>query len=323
MNAPKDQTLTDAEIEAIRAEAKKLIADENLSHASAARDAGIAAPTMSAWLSGTYTGRNDNVAGKVQLWLASREERKRARSSLPQAPMFVKTRTASSVTDVLQWAQIGPDIVVVAGGAGIGKTTACGHYAGTNPNVWMATMQPSTANVYPMLQVIAQALQLTEKSPTKLPEAIGARVRDTGGLLIVDEAQHLVSKALDQLRSLHDLYGVGIALVGNESVYGRLQGEGRRPEFAQLFSRIGMRFTRGKPWPEDVCELIGAWKVTDPDTVRLLKAVATKPGALRGMTKVLRIASAFANSKGEPLNVTHVSAAWKRLSEDGGDNAQH
>lgn len=318
MNTTKDQTLDDGEIEAIRADAKKLIEEDNLSHASAARDAGIAGPTMSAWLSGTYTGRNDNIAAKVQLWLASRQERRRARSALPQAPEFVKTKTAGNVIDVLQWAQIGPDIVVIAGGAGIGKTTACGHYAGANPNVWMATMQPSTANVYPMLQVIAGALSLAEKSATKLPEAIGARVRDTGGLLIVDEAQHLVSKSLDQLRSLHDLYGVGIALVGNESVYGRLQGEGRRPEFAQLFSRIGMRFTRGKPYSEDVCELIKAWKVEDESTVRLLKAIASKPGALRGMTKVLRIATAFAKGNGQALNATHVNAAWKRLSEDGG-----
>ena len=152
---------------------------------------------------------------------------------------------------------------------------------------------------------------LTVEKPDPAGQVFAIPAWIPGSYMIRDYAKHVVS-----IRAESD--GVGIALVGNESVYGRLQGEGRRPEFAQLFSRIGMRFTRPKPYSEDVCELIKAWKVEDETTVRLLKAIASKPGALRGMTKVLRIATAFAKGSGQALNASHVNAAWKRLSEDGG-----
>lgn len=317
-----ETALTEAEVDSVREEARQVMAAEGLSQAAAARQAGVAAATYAAWLTGTYQGRSDRVAGQVQIWLSSRRERQRSASALPQAPAFVATRTAGRVHEVLQWAQMGPDLVVVAGGAGIGKTTACQHYAGKNPNVWLATMQPTTASTHTMLLAVAEAVGVAEKSASRLAPAIGARVGDRDGLLIVDEAQHLRAPALDQLRSLHDLHGVGIALIGNESVYARLEGgEGRRPEFAQLYSRVGMRFTRPKPYGADICELIRAWGVEDAAAVRLLQIVAEKPGALRGLTKTLRLASMLATGAGEALGVTHVQAAWTRLSDTGADRA--
>src|ERR1035437_1267786 len=49
----------------------------------------------------------------------------------------------------------------------------------------------------------------------------------TGGLLVIDEAQHLSVAALDQIRSIHDATDLGIALVGNQQVYARLTGGNR------------------------------------------------------------------------------------------------
>ncbi|MDA0654724.1 MAG: AAA family ATPase [Proteobacteria bacterium] len=312
------RTFTDDEMEQMRAEVRVISEAEGRTLTELAREAGIAYGTFTGWVGGKYQGNNDRVAGDVQIWLASRSERRLASAALPAAPAFVATKTATRVIEVLQWAQIGPDMVVVAGGAGIGKTQACNHYAATNPNVWMATMQPATANVHTMLQAVAGAVGVSEKSPTRLATAVGERVAGTNGLVIVDEAQHLVTKALDQLRSLHDLYGIGVALVGNESVYGRLEGgEGRKPEFAQLYSRVGMRFTRPRPYADDICKLISAWNVEDADAVRLLKAIAGKPGALRGLTKTLRLASMLAAGDKTPPSAPHVSAAWARLSDTG------
>lgn len=322
MATDSHQALTPDEVESIRLEAVAVVASEFASQSAAARDSGIKYGTFTGWLSGKYQGDNARVAGDVRIWLASRAERRRAAAALPQAPTFVPTKTARRISEVLQWAQIGPDMVVAAGGAGIGKSTVCEHYAAVNPNVWLATMQPSTATVHTMLQSVAAAVGVTERSATKLSEAIGTRVQDTGGLLIVDEAQHLSSKALDQLRALHDLFGIGIALVGNESVYGRLQGEGRKPEFAQLFSRVGMRFTRPRPYGDDICALIDAWQVSDANARSLLKAIAGKPGALRGLTKTLRLATMLARGADEALAEKHVKAAYARLSDNGADRAE-
>jgi len=309
---------TEAEIDTIRAEANAVIEAEGLNKTAAARDAGMAHQTLSAFLAATYTGRNDRVAADVQLWLRSRAERKRVSATMPQAPTFVPTRFAREASSRLQYAQAMPTVAVIAGGAGIGKTKICEHHAATNPNTWLATMMPSTATIHTMMQAVGDAVGVVERNASRLPHAIGRKMAGTGGLLIVDEAQHLPAKCLDQLRALLDLYGVGIALVGNESVHGRLEGgEGRRPEFAQLYSRVGIRFTRRQGFAEDAYTLIKAWDVDDAEAVRILKSIASKPGALRGMTMALRLAGMLAAGEESAITGKHVSAAWARLSDTG------
>lgn len=317
MNSVLAETVafTDAEIEETRASVRAIMAAENQSQADIAKATGIPYGTFTGWLGGTYKGRNDKVAAEVHIWLTSREENRRNLSIVPRVPEFQMTPSARRFLDTLNFAQILPEISVIAGGAGIGKTTAAHYYDATHPNVWLCTMDPSTSSVNAMMQEICQVLGVTEKSATKLARAIGAKVQGTDGLIIIDEAQHLSSAALDQLRSLFDRYGVGIALLGNESVYARLEGStGARANFAQLFSRIGVRVTQLKPKHQDMCTLIAAWGVTDKEEIKFLKAIGSKPGALRGMTKCLQLASMIAAGAQEPRALRHIRAAWEKLS---------
>lgn len=307
-------TFTADEQDEIRSAVRSIMEAENLSQAAVARDSGIAYGTFTGWLAGTYQGNNDRVAGEVQIWLTSRQEKKRAATAVPRVPGFQITASAQAFVETLTFAQVIPEISVIAGGAGIGKTSAAEHYAATNSNVWLATMDPTTSGVHPMLAEICEVMGIVEKSASKLTRAIGRKVQGAGGLIVVDEAQHLSTAALDQLRSLHDRYKVGIALIGNETVYSRLEGEGRKAGFAQLYSRVGVRVTQLKPRAEDMCALIKAWNVTDPEEVKFLKAVARKPGALRGMTKCLQLASMLAAGSGKDRNIRHLKAAWDRLS---------
>ena len=47
-------------------------------------------------------------------------------------------------------------------GSGLGKTSAIRQYERTNPNVWVATMSPSTASLAPALEEVVIALGLKE-----------------------------------------------------------------------------------------------------------------------------------------------------------------
>lgn len=301
------------EFEALRERCRDLMARESLSQAALGRQLGVAEQTFSAWVNDKYNGRNDVVADKVRIGLSSLEARARASSTLPPDIAFQDTPTARKILTLLQFAQSAPDIVVVAAGAGVGKTATADHYARTNANVWKVTAQPCTATVYPMLGKIAAVMKLEEKVQTKLPDAIEKFVAGKDGLLIVDEAQHLDSRALDQLRSLPDAVDVGLALIGNERVYGRLEGGGRRAEFAQLFSRVGMTLTQARPRTDDVNALIDAWGIGIPEEKKLLRHIASKPGALRGMTKTLRLATMMAGGA-EGRTIDHIRAAYTRLS---------
>lgn len=314
MTKNPEKTFTAEEQNEIREQVREIMATEGLTQAEIARQADIKYGTFTGWLGGSYQGNNDKIAGEVQIWLISREEKKKTVARLAVAPDFQETETAKRITSILRFAQTAPDLVVVAGGAGIGKTTTLHHYAAHNPNVWIATMDPSTASIHSMSVELAEVLSVSEKSPARIPRALSKRVEGTGGLLIIDEAQHLDSKSMDQLRSIHDRARIGVALVGNETIYSRLEGEGRKPQFAQLFSRIGMRMTQARPIGSDICSLINAWGVVDKEEIKFLKAIARKPGALRGMSKTLSLATTLANGEGVERTLVHLRAAWEMLS---------
>lgn len=261
----EESTFTEDETAETRERVRQIMEAEGLNQKVIAREADIAYGTFTGWLAGTYQGNNDKFTGAMQIWLSSREENKRTALTIPQAPVFVETPSARAFIETLRFAQIMPEIAVISGAAGIGKTTAAHRYQANNPNVWVATMDPTTSKVNGMLMELCDVMDVLENAPAKLARAIGRKISGTGGLIIVDEAQFLEIRSLDQLRSLYDRHNVGIALMGNEDVYSRLTGEGKRSTFAQLFSRIGMRITQPKPKAADMCRLIEAWGVTDSE----------------------------------------------------------
>lgn len=310
------------EHDALRTELRQVLGLAALSLAAAAKLAGIAASTLSAWMAGKYAGDNDRVAADVRKWLDSRRAGARARSVLPPVLGFVLTETADRFLDTLEHAQYVVDMVVIAGGAGVGKTTAARRYASENPNVWLLTCEPSIGSTHAMLDYLCTALNVAERSSNKRAHAVQKRLTSSEGLLIVDEAQHLTTQALDQLRSIHDQAGVGIALIGNEEVYGRLDGGGRVAKFAQLTSRIGMKATRVRPTAKDVDALLDAYGVAGARERGLLRDVARRPGALRGMVKTLRLAHMLAaGAEAEAMTADHILAAKARLTrvDDAGD----
>lgn len=309
----KDKTLSEADQSELRSQVRALMEEEGLNQADIARESGVAYGTLTAWMGAKYAGNTGRVAGELVIWLNSRVEKKRSLSRLPQAPGFLMTPSAEGFYAIAQYAQTAPDLAVIAGGPGIGKTTLCEHYRDNNPNVFMATLEPCSGGVYTMLAELAEVMGVTEKVQTRLSRAIGRKVKGAGALIIVDEAQHADVRALDQLRSLNDKYGVGILLVGNEAVYARIEGDGRKPHFATFYSRIGMRKAQPAPKAGDIAALIDAWGVEDAEEVAVLKAIARKPGALRIMTKTLKLASVIAAGAGEKRGLKHIRQAYGQL----------
>jgi DNA transposition AAA+ family ATPase len=312
-----------AEYDAIRAAVRAAASADGITMTAVAKQAGVPYGTFSSWLGGTYAGRNDLLAEKALTWLDSREARASTRISLPAVPSFVATASATAFLGVLNHAQHMPDLVVIAGGAGVGKTTACNAYKAQSPNVWIITAQPCYSTVRMLLEALTEALEIAEKfSAQRISSAIMRKLTGSGGLLIVDEAQHLSSQSLDQLRTIHDIAGIGVALVGNETVFTRFGGLGHTPQYAQLFSRVGVRLTRKAALRADIEKLLDVWKIEGKRERDLLTAIARKPGALRGMTKTLRMAFGLAAASGlERPAEEHVLAAWSQLGNAAPDIA--
>lgn len=290
-------------------------ADRSLSQSAVAKEAGISAATLSQFLAGKYNGDNEAIDAKLRIWLEAYRSRLAAGEQMPEAPTFVDTPTAARVMAALAYAQTAGDIAICYGAAGLGKSSACERYQATRPNVWIATMTPATAGVVTALEEICDAMGLTEGGGARrMSRAITKRVRGTHGLIVIDEAQHLSVAALDQIRSIHDATGVGIALVGNEGTWSRMAGGRNASQLDRLFSRIGKRLSLKRSTDADIKALVQAWGITDTKCLPVLLEIARRPGALRALTKTLRLASMQAAAEGRGVCCEDVRAAARELN---------
>lgn len=276
----------------------------------ARRVKGVSQTTLSQWLNGRYPGDAAAVNDRVARLLAALADGDRVASRRATSPGWLRTPTADTIWTMLTQAQHAPDMVVLAGAPGLGKTMTAQAYAQAGANVWLATMDPTMKGANAVLLEVAYAMELRPGSPQTLRRQIGERLEGSGGLIVVDEAQHPSKPALDMLRSLHDRYQIGVALLGNHGFYGGTAISSRADNFAQFFSRVGVRRRLEQPSAQDVTMLLDAWGIEDAAARKWLATVAGKPGALRAVDKCVKAAAALAAGLDAEMGVEHLKAAW-------------
>jgi DNA transposition AAA+ family ATPase len=290
------------------------IAENNdWSKSETARQIGIAEGTFSQWASMKYSGRYDTQNVIVGNFLDNYVADTRLAASIPDAPSFIKTGFSQAVTDMLAAAQLMPGMVMVTSPAGNGKTFTAERYRATHANVFMATMSESSRSVQAMLTEIAAELNVGSGGAGSV-RGIGRRIARSGGgtLLIIDEAQHLLDEAVNQVRHFLDRYKCGIALLGNTETYSRFSNRWSETEkYGQLQRRIFMRM-KPKPLAEaDVRLFIRAWGVKDGEQENFLFGVARKPGALGQVNQTVKLAKMLALGAGREMSLKDLKSAWE------------
>lgn len=288
--------------------------DAELTQAEIGRQSGINPTRLNQWLRGSYAGDQVRLEAEVARWIDAYQQRRLENKALPAAPAWIATPSAERVLAALSYAQVAADVVLIYGGAGLGKTTGIREYAKTNPQVFVATMSPAAAGVVPALEEVSEAVGVKASGgAARSHRAVVKALAGSYGLLVIDEAQHLNTQALDQMRSIHDTTGIGLALVGNEQVYTAMTGGNRAAYLDRLYSRVGKRVKLAGATKGDVDALISAWAFKGTGCRQMLHDIAARPGGLRGLTKTLRLASMFAAGREEAPNCGDIKAAWRDL----------
>lgn len=207
----------------------------NVSQAGAARALGISASALNQWLSNEYKGNVDKITESVKSFLIRQQEKE---SQTKFEILFCHTTVAKKTFEVARICHLDNEIGIIYGEAGLGKTVALKEYARLNPDVVLleATLGYTTKVVISKLH---RAIGLDGLgSINNMFEEIIERLKSSGRLIIIDEAEHLPYRALELLRRIYDMAEVGILLVGMPRLIKNIKG--LHGQFLQLYSRVGI-----------------------------------------------------------------------------------
>lgn len=308
--------------DALRETINRLVADKNYTQAQIARETSIGTARLSQFLSNSYKGDNAPIINGLSQWLELHTSKV---NSIPCAPDFVQTTTARQVISTLRYAHSsrGDGISVVMGAPGVGKSAAVKHYANKMPNCWLIIASPSISGLVGFFYELALTLGIESPPRRKdsLCHAIRHRLEDTNGLIVIDEADHLQLEVIEELRVMQQKVGVGLALVGNPTVYGKMVGDSRKIDLSRLESRIAKRLSIPKVKSSDITAIANAWGLTNDAELSLVNSIAGKRGQLRKLSHTLRLASIIAQGSHERMNKDHIRAAFYELKQEGADHA--
>lgn len=288
-----------------------------MSWTAVGKDSGIPHGTLTAAYTPNFQGNRENIARRIYAYrqkVLSQEARAQVALSRPE---YVETPTGTRLQFLMEWAQ-GGRITLGVTGPGTGKTMAAENYkTAIGETVWIATMKKTTQSVSAMIAEVMKAMNLNNPSGwgQMRSRQVEEFTRGRGGLLIVDEANHLGLDALEELRAWHDK-GLGLCLLGNEELVERIRGGARGHAYARLNSRIAHCFVQNLPLREDAEIYLDALArneraLEEPQIREPLIEVALAPGhgGLRELFQTVELAHMLAISNDQPLQLSHVRDA--------------
>lgn len=285
---------------------KEYIKKTGKTQAAVAQELGISSGALSSFISGSYKTPH-TIVPKVKNLMEINEKKKITLTD----PPYVETSVSKMVKNAIKYSHIRGKISVVYGDAGIGKTQAFRSYLRENGLAIGITISPTYASITGVNELLADQLGVRERVARKITNEIIGRLRGSGRVLIIDEAQHLTVRALNHIRCLADEAEIGVCLIGNEEVYSKLKGSGKA-DFAQLFSRIGMRepvsihnITR-----EDVKKVFQDADLAE-DSLNILYQICQTNYGLRGAVNVfVNTAAVF----GEDISAGNIARMMREMN---------
>ena len=224
--------------------------------AHVAKAIGMSPATVSTWINHSYKGDERSVEAKLRQYLDLQAERKASKVRWVVKPEFIETLTSRIIFEKIQGFHLENQIGVITGNAGVGKSTSAREYAKKVGGViYLECDKTFTTRVF-FQHINRQCGGSGDASIADMFAEILNKLRDTGRLLIIDQAEFLSEKSLDLLRTINDKAHVGILLIGLPRLFHILRG--KRGENEYLFTRVSSHWRLEETQPEDVQAIVNA-----------------------------------------------------------------
>lgn len=219
-------------LEALNAYIKKSGQSQN----AIAKAMGVSAAALSQYIKQKYPGDILALETKIAQFLNLSYDRE----VYPQAEIgYIETSVCRSINETARNCHIGKRIGIVTGESGLGKTTAAKHYAESNPDVLIIFGRPSITAKSILKEIARKVFVDPTGGVDDVFMRIVAKLKDSGRLLIIDEAEHLTARVLDQIRRFNDpeFAGIGLLLIGLPKLLHTLKNS--QNDHKYIYSRVG------------------------------------------------------------------------------------
>lgn len=298
----EEVSLSQADREDIINAAREFCRVHDVSISALAKMVGCSGSTLSEALNGTYKGDPDNILRKITPAI---NEYHRSKSG-PGKGGYVTTHVAQQIFAALKYASKVKAMVAVYGPSGVGKTfTVKALLAKEFPSgIYIETNDTcrSVKDLYQLLHKVLR-IRLYSGQPRNADYATGIydKLRDSGRMIVIDEADGLLPAAMNCLRQLHDATECPIVFVGRPNLIDKINATANNPNIgASFIGRLAGQFhlEEGEPgdgssgsdqWicsAEQMAEMLKRFKVRfSVDSIRFLCSVAHLTAVMGGDIK--------------------------------------
>lgn len=282
----------------IKQELTELMTRRGYNQTQVARAIGKSPAVINQYLQGKYTGDIPSIDELITGFISRENEKEKSRRITAS---YIPTLTSRKGMEVIRLAHLDGEINVIYGDAGLGKTMMLREYAATHREAILIEADPGyTART--VLEELCSRLGLNKRGNMhELSETCIAALSDSGRLLMVDEAENLPYRALETLRRIHDKAGIGVILAGMPRLIINLKG--KRGEYKQLYSRVGLALNLGDALPEEDINAIAVSMLPDAENPDVSTALfKASHGNARRLFKLVRGVSRHSSISGHAVS---------------------
>lgn len=210
----------------------EFLKSSRLSASALARAIGVSSAAISQYRKGEYKGDLASLAKKINQYITNYSDKKQDQ---PKSEIYASL-DFKMANFIINEAVGEREIALLYGEPGTGKTTALREYAKSHSNAVLIEVTPHTS-ARVILEDLCEALKITPpKTLRAMLKAVAKFLGTADKVLLIDEAEHLPLKALEDLRRIADFSKTPIILCGTGILLRNLVG--RDKELKQLYSRI-------------------------------------------------------------------------------------
>lgn len=279
---------------------KSFLSEHGLTQATLSRSIGVSSAQISQFLKGNYKGDVKSLEEKLNNFMKNYSPKE----ALDKPFEVVHTSNMQLSHFIINEVIVSQKMMAIYGEAGSGKSTMIEEFAKTHPEAIVIEAIPGM-RTKEVLQEIASKVGVEPTGAiTTLIRGISKKLQIREAVLIIDEAENLVTSTLEAIRRIWDFSKVPTVLVGTYALLSNLKG--RNGELLQLNSRITRKVEFSTLSDEE-------WKMFFGDMAGEITRITKN---LRIATNLFETATRFASMKNQKLNAGHIKAVLSTVMID-------